>query len=89
MLPRGRTGGFNVQFFFMLYPYTAPKTERFSGYDETISCGVGSGARYLEDLPFGYPFNRQFDIRDYQTPNMYFYDTSIYHKLDSTIMTYY
>lgn len=89
MLPRGRVGGFAVQFFFMLMPYTAPKYERFQGFDSTISCGVGSGTRYLDGTPFGFPFNRQFHIHDYLTPNMYFHDTFIYHKMNTEIMSYY
>lgn len=90
MLPRGRTGGFDVQFFFMVMPYTEPKTKRFTGFDSSVSCGVGSGSRYLTDLPFGYPFNRKFDITDYKVPNMYFYDTLIYHKLEKDpMMVYY
>ncbi|CRL07341.1 CLUMA_CG020320, isoform A [Clunio marinus] len=80
MLPRGRVGGFAVQFFFMVMPYKAPTYERFSGYDASISCGVGSGTRYLDSVPFGFPFNREIDIYDYRTPNIYFYDTAIYQK---------
>jgi len=89
MLPRGRVGGYAVQFFFMLMPYTAPSYERFHGFDSTISCGVGSGTRYLDATPFGFPFNRNFDFHDYETPNMFFYDTLIYHKMNTDIMTYY
>lgn len=89
MLPRGRVGGFAVQFFFMVMPYHAPAVERFSGFDETISCGVGSGSRYLDSVPFGFPFNRHFDIHDFFTTNMFFYDTFIYHKMNNDIMLYY
>lgn len=88
MLPRGRVGGFAVQFFFMLMPYTAPTYERFAGYDHTLSCGVGSGTRYLDNTPFGFPFNRNFDSHDFATPNMFFHDTFIYHKMNSE-MNYY
>lgn len=89
MLPRGRVGGFAVQFFFMLMPYHAPAVERFTGYDQSISCGVGSGSRYLDSMPFGFPFNRRFDIHDFATPNMYFYETMIFHKVNNDIMTNY
>jgi hypothetical protein len=89
MLPRGRVGGFAVQFFFMLMPYTAPTNyERFSGYDQSISCGVGSGTRYLDNTPFGFPFNRKFDAQEFTTPNMYFYDTVIFHKMNSEMVYY-
>lgn len=89
MLPRGRVGGFAVQFFFMAMPYNAPSVERFSGFDETLSCGVGSGSRYLDSVPFGFPFNRHFDIHNYFTSNMFFHDTFIYHKMNNDIMLYY
>jgi len=89
MLPRGRVGGFAVQFFFFAYPYTAPKYERFAGYDPAISCGVGSGTRYLDASPFGYPFNNHFDVHEFKTPNMFFYETFIYHKMNNDIMLYY
>jgi hypothetical protein len=89
MLPRGRVGGFAVQFFFMIMPYTKPSYERFQGFDATLSCGVGSGTRYLDNTPFGYPFNRHFDIHHYLTPNMYFFDTMIYHKTNNEVMLYY
>jgi Hemocyanin, ig-like domain len=89
MLPRGRVGGFAVQFFFMAMPYTAPAVERFSGYDASISCGVGSGSRYLDSVPFGFPFNRKFNAHDFFQNNMYFYDTFIFHKMNNDIMVYY
>jgi hypothetical protein len=80
MLPKGRVGGYPVQFFFMLMPYTAPKVERFNNYDQTLSCGVGSGSRYLDDMPFGFPFNRKFGHHFEVYDNMFFYDTQVYHK---------
>jgi hypothetical protein len=89
MLPRGRLGGYPVQFFFMAMPYTAPKVERFTGYDPAVSCGVGSGARYLDDMPFGFPFDRKFDMHFEPYDNMFFYDTFIYHKMNNDFVTYY
>lgn len=89
ILPRGRVGGYPVQFFFFIYPYKAPAVERYTGYDPTISCGVGSGGRYLDDMPFGYPFNKKFGYHFEPTENMYFYDTFVYHKASSEYFTYY
>jgi len=89
MLPRGRVGGLPVQFFFMVYPYHAPAVERFNGYDESISCGVGSGARFLDSMPFGYPFNREFEYHFMPTQNMFVYDTLVYHKANDDIMVTY
>lgn len=85
MLPKGKKGGMQVQFFFMLMPYNQPKLELFSGYDSAVSCGVGSGARYVDTLPFGFPFNRPIDETIWYTPNMYYYDANIFLKRESEI----
>ncbi|XP_055616584.1 hexamerin-1.1-like [Toxorhynchites rutilus septentrionalis] len=85
MLPKGKKGGMPYQFFFMVTPYHAPKVERFTGYDQTLSCGVGSGARYIDELPFGYPLERQIDESAWFTPNMKYYDTMIYHKSETEV----
>lgn len=89
MLPRGRVGGYPVQFFFMLAPYQAPTVERFTGYDPTLSCGVGSGARYLDNMPFGFPFNMKFDSHFQPYENMFFYDTFVYHKMGTEYVTWF
>jgi hypothetical protein len=85
MLPKGKKGGMPFQFFFMVMPYYAPKVERFTGFDSTMSCGVGSGARYLDTLPFGFPFNRHIDEHHWYTDNMYYYDVNIFHKRETEI----
>lgn len=85
MLPLGKKGGLTFQFFFALYPYQAPEVPQFSTFDPSISCGIGSGSRYIDSLPFGYPFNRPI-IHDYyfNVDNFKFYDIPIYHKDDTT-----
>ncbi|KAJ6638509.1 Larval serum protein 2 [Pseudolycoriella hygida] len=80
MLPKGKRGGYPFQFYFFVYPYTAPKVEQYTGYDKVTSCGVGSGAREVDSTPFGYPFDRPIDEKIWPTPNMYYYDVSIFHK---------
>ncbi|XP_053694777.1 hexamerin-1.1-like [Sabethes cyaneus] len=85
MLPKGKKGGMPFQFFFMVSPYFAPKVERFTGYDPVLSCGVGSGARYIDQLPFGYPFERKIDESVWFTPNMKYYETMIYHKSETEV----
>lgn len=81
MLPKGKLGGMPFTFFYMITKYVPATTVQFTGFDETISCGVGSGARYIDDLPFGYPFDRKIEtIGMFKTRNMFFYDTIIYHK---------
>lgn len=75
------------QFFFIVAPYQPPQIEQFSGFDKTLSCGVGSGARYVDSLPFGYPFDRPIDEKYWLTPNMYYYDVNIFHKKEMDINT--
>ncbi|XP_073819069.1 larval serum protein 2 [Musca autumnalis] len=81
MLPRGKKGGQTFQFFFMVFPYHAPEVEQYSTFDAIVSCGVGSGSRYVDALPFGFPFNRPV-VHDYyfDVPNFKFHDVKIYHK---------
>lgn len=86
-LPKGKRGGMLFQFFFMVMPFNPPQIEQFSGFDKTLSCGVGTGGRYLDTLPFGYPFDRPIDEKYWLTPNMYYYDVNIFHKKEMDINT--
>lgn len=80
VLPMGWQKGMPMQMFFMVMPYNAPtKHEQFSSFDYSYSCGIGSGSRYLDDMPFGYPFDREVDEYEFVVPNMYFKDVHIYH----------
>lgn len=85
MLPRGKKGGMPYQIFVFIYPYVEPKVKQFSGFDPASSCGVGSGSRYLDDSPFGYPLDRSINIKDWHQPNMYFHDVLIYYKSESEV----
>ncbi len=85
LLPKGSKGGFPFQFYFIITPYHAPKVEQYSTFEYTISAGVGSGARYIDNLPFGYPFDRRIDRTVWYTSNMYYYDVNIYHKTEIDI----
>jgi hypothetical protein len=80
MLPKGKKGGYPYQLFFMVSEFHAPTTPQFTGYDQVVSCGVGSGARFIDALPLGYPFDREIDEKDFYTPNMHFEDVIIFHK---------
>lgn len=84
-LPKGTHDGQTFQFFFFVYPYRAPKTEQFAGYEKTLSCGVGSGARYLDDLPFGFPFDRPLDRTQWFTENMFYLDANVFHRKELKI----
>ncbi|XP_065358430.1 arylphorin subunit C223-like [Calliphora vicina] len=79
LLPRGWYKGMPMQFFFYVTPFTA-EYEQFSTYDYSYSCGIGSGVRYIDEMPFGYPFDREIDEYEFFVPNMYFKDVKIFHK---------
>uniref|UniRef100_U5EWU6 Putative hexamerin 2 beta n=1 Tax=Corethrella appendiculata TaxID=1370023 RepID=U5EWU6_9DIPT len=80
MLPKGKVGGMQYQFYFIISPYHAPKTPLHEGYDSSINCGVGSGARSYDALALGFPFDREIDESEWFTPNMHYEDVMIYHK---------
>uniref|UniRef100_A0A182J546 Hemocyanin N-terminal domain-containing protein n=1 Tax=Anopheles atroparvus TaxID=41427 RepID=A0A182J546_ANOAO len=80
LLPKGLPSGYEMTFYFIVTPYYAPKVQQFSTYDYTYSCGVGSGSKYIDDLPFGYPLDRDIDFSYFYTKNMYFKDVLIYHS---------
>ncbi|XP_055634348.1 hexamerin-1.1-like [Toxorhynchites rutilus septentrionalis] len=84
MLPKGKKGGMLFQFFFVISPYHGSEVAQYSGYD---TCGVGSGARYLDKLPFGYPLDRKIDETYFYVPNMFFEDVVIFHKKEVDINT--
>jgi len=46
-----------------------------------------TSAYYVDALPFGYPFDRPIDESHWYTPNMYYYDTNIFHKKEIEINT--
>ncbi|KAJ6638511.1 Larval serum protein 2 [Pseudolycoriella hygida] len=85
LLPKGSKGGYPFQFYFIITPYNAPEVEQYSTFEYTISTGVGSGSRYVDKLPFGYPFDRKIDSTIWYTPNMYYYDVHIFHKTEFDI----
>ncbi|XP_018783757.1 PREDICTED: larval serum protein 2 [Bactrocera latifrons] len=81
MLPIGKKGGMPYQMFFMVYPYHEPAIKQHTGYDPIISCGIGSGARWVDSLPFGFPFNRPVKHGYYfDVDNFHFEPVVIYHK---------
>ncbi|XP_055594474.1 hexamerin-1.1-like [Uranotaenia lowii] len=80
LLPKGLPSGYEMTFYFIVTPYYAPKTEQFSTYEHSYSCGVGSGSKYIDDLPFGFPFDREINFSYFFTKNMYFKDVMVYHS---------
>ncbi|KAL7740250.1 hypothetical protein ACLKA6_014513 [Drosophila palustris] len=79
VLPRGWEHGMPMQFYFFVSPY-AEDYEQFSNFDFTYSAGIGSGTRFVDSKPFGYPFDRSIDEYSYFVPNGYFKDVKIYYQ---------
>lgn len=86
MLPKGKVEGQEYQFFVYVTPYK-PMTTKYT-YDKVVSAGVGSGTRYMDTLPLGYPFDRPIeDEKMFFVPNCYMKDVVIYHKTEDDMTT--
>jgi len=82
ILPMGKRGGQVYSLYVHISPYYAPRIPQYSTYDPVLSTGVGSGSRFIDALPYGYPFDRPIDEYYWYTSNMYYHDVPIYHKVD-------
>ncbi|XP_065077739.1 hexamerin-1.1-like [Ochlerotatus camptorhynchus] len=80
ILPKGWISGMKMQFYFIITPYVTKDVQQVSFFDKSISCGVGTGLRYIDDLPMGFPFDREINYSYWYTKNMLFKDVLIYHK---------
>lgn len=72
-----------MPFVFLVYisEFHAPKIPYASNFDPTSSLGLGSGARWIDDKPFGFPVDRplyQWQVDNLH--NLYIQDVSIFHK---------
>lgn len=76
--PKGTTEGLTYQYFFIVNKHVPAAVPKFSTFDPKISCGVGSGSRYLEDRPMLFPIDRTIDPTYFYTPNMHFEDVEIH-----------
>lgn len=85
VLPKGKKGGQIYKLFVHIAPYHAPTLEQGTGYDKVVSVGIGSGARWVDSLPFGYPLNRPIDELVWFTPNMHYHEVNIFHKKENEI----
>uniref|UniRef100_A0AAG5DSW4 Hexamerin A n=1 Tax=Anopheles atroparvus TaxID=41427 RepID=A0AAG5DSW4_ANOAO len=79
LLPKGQPHGHPMSFFFIVTPFKPPKVPQFSTFDSTYTCGTGSGSKYIDELPFGFPFDREINFSNFVTKNMQFFDVSVYH----------
>jgi len=82
LLPKGTYGGFAYQFYVIVSPYVPYKGQQASTHSEYYYPQVGTGQHYIDNYPFGFPFDRpiQYGQFFYQVPNAYFYTTKIYHR---------
>lgn len=85
LLPRGKEGGQVFRLFVHVSPYVPPQVPQYSTFDATISTGIGSGSRYIDNMPLLYPLDRLIDELHWYTPNMHYEDVTIYHKTENEI----
>ncbi|XP_030380436.1 larval serum protein 1 gamma chain [Scaptodrosophila lebanonensis] len=78
VLPKGSEQGYPMQFYFFVSPY-AEEYEQYSNFDFTYSAGIGSGTRFVDSKPFGYPFDRPIEEYSFFVPNGYFKDVKVYY----------
>jgi len=78
MLPKGTKGGMVFKMFFIVVPFTDTYT---TTYDKTTVTCV-SYDEYVDKRAFGFPLDRKIDEVYWYTPNMYYYDVTIYHDQD-------
>ncbi|KAJ8957383.1 hypothetical protein NQ318_004863 [Aromia moschata] len=87
MLPKGSKGGYPYQFYVIVYPYV-PKEGQQQESQGSGSQGYQSffyptveGKQFYDSYSLGYPFDRFIEYEEmfYQIPNIYSYQTNIYH----------
>jgi hypothetical protein len=83
MLPMGKPEGMEFEMFVFMYPYTAVKHT----YDTAVSAGVGSGTRYMDTYPMGYPLDRPVEGESFFVPNSFMKFVKVYHKTEEQIQT--
>lgn len=84
MIPMGKENGQEFQLFVFMYPYNPVKHT----YDNVVSAGIGSGSRYMDTMPMGYPLDRPvMDEHTFLVPNSHMEDVMIYHKTEAEIQT--
>lgn len=77
LLPKGNENGLTYKFLFFISEFNPPAVPQFEGFNANYSCGVGSGARYVDDLPLAFPLDRKIDTDALSVPNLHFEDVII------------
>lgn len=78
MLPKGSKEGVEYTFYVIVTPFQGAATSFGSTHDPKISCGVGSGSRFMEDRSLLFPVDREIKSTDFFAANMYFEDVKIF-----------
>ncbi|XP_077293795.1 hexamerin 70b-like [Arctopsyche grandis] len=83
-LPKGRKGGMPFYLYVIVSPFHAPHIPE--GKD-IMNEKVGTGTRFVDSLPMGYPFDREIysESTFMSMHNMHFEDIVIFHKKESEI----
>ncbi|EAT40204.1 AAEL008045-PA [Aedes aegypti] len=76
ILPKGWVSGMKMQFYFIITPYTMTEPKSNIVFDNTFMCGKYN---FVDNLPMGFPFDREIDYTYWYTKNMLFKDVFIYH----------
>lgn len=85
ILPRGWSKGMPMQFFFFVSAYTGQNYEGGSSttgqnYENVRECTLGTGVRYVDQRPLGYPLERVINKSEFHVPNMFFKHVKVYHN---------
>lgn len=83
MLPKGKKTGFAVQLFVIITEYRSPSTWVIQkDWFSSSNC-----RRDIDARPLGFPLDREIDETIWNSPNMKYIETAIYHKSEMDINT--
>jgi len=85
MLPKGTTGGMVFQMYFIVLPYTETMTT-YKMDNSMVTCGIFE--EYADKRSYGFPLDREINEVYWYTPNMYYYDVTIYHEQEVDLMMF-
>lgn len=78
VLPKGKKGGFPIQLFVIVSEYRAPSTWVIQkDWFSSSNC-----RRDIDARPLGYPLDRFIEETIWNTPNMKYIETAVFHKSD-------
>lgn len=80
MLPKGTKGGMEYQMFFIVVPYTDTVTTTTTTTTDDRIFNCVSYEQFYDSRAYGFPLDRKINEMYWYTPNMYYYDVTIYHE---------